>query len=326
MIYPRRTVLLLGATLAATLSLGACGDGGGAPAPPSPIGAISVVTSTNVYGDIAKAVGGSHVAVHAIVSNAGADPHGYEANAQDKLAVSKAQIGIENGGGYDDFFAQLAKGQLGPEQILNVSELSGLDTGPDFNEHLWYSLPTMATLADELATRFSAAAPAEAASFEAQAAAFKEKLQQLEDRVQLVKDAHGGSDIAVTEPVPVYLLEQAGLVNKTPEKFTEAVENGADVPAAVMTDTLSLMASGTMALLANNEQTESPQTIEVKEAAQKAGTPVVDFSETLPAGTSYLDWMTANVAAVEKALGASAPSAAGTADSGATASAAAPAK
>lgn len=318
MIHPRRTVLLLGATLAATLSLAACGDGGGAPAT-APKETISVVASTNVYGEIAKAVGGGYVSVHSIISQAGSDPHGYEANAQDKLAVSKAQIGIENGGGYDDFFAQLAKGQLEPEEILNVSELSGLDTGADFNEHVWYSLPTMATLADDLASRFSAAAPGETANFKAQADTFKEKLQQLDDRLALLKDAHGGEAIAVTEPVPLYLLEQAGLVNKTPEKFTEAVENGVDVPATVMTDTLSLIASGTMALLANNEQTESPQTIEVKEAAQKAGTPVVDFSETLPGDTSYLDWMTANVTALEQALGSAAPTAAESASATVTA-------
>ncbi len=312
MIHPRRTVLLMGAALAASLALAACGSGGGAPAA-STDGTISVVASTNVYGDIAKAIGGSHVTVHSIVSKAGADPHGYEANAQDKLAVSKAAIGIENGGGYDDFFTQLAKGQLDSAQIVNVSELSGLDTGPDFNEHLWYSLPTMAKLADDLAVRFSAAAPAAAASFTSQAAAFKEKLQQLDDRLQLLKGAHGGSAAAITEPVPLYLLEQAGLVNKTPQKFTEAVENGTDVPAAVMTDMLTLMKSGTLALLANNEQTESPQTMEVTKAAQSAGIPVVNFSETVPAGTSYLDWMSTNATALEQALGSPATSAAGTA-------------
>lgn len=312
MFHPRRTVLLMGAALAASLALAACGGGGDAPAA-STGGTIPVVASTNVYGDIAKAIGGSHVTVHSIVSKAGADPHGYEANAQDKLAVSKAQIGIENGGGYDDFFTQLAKGQLDPAQVVNVSALSGLDTGADFNEHLWYSLPTMAKLADDLAGRFSAAAPAEAASFATQAAAFKEKLQQLDDRLQLLKGVHGGSAVAITEPVPLYLLEQAGLVNRTPQKFTEAVENGSDVPAAVMTETLTLMKSGTLVLLANNEQTESPQTIEVKQAAKAAGIPVVDFSETLPAGISYLDWMGANVTALEQALGAPAASSGGTA-------------
>ena len=118
--------------------------------------------------------------MHSIISKAGADPHGYEANAQDKLAVSKAQIGIENGGGYDDFFTQLAKGQLEAGQIVNVSELSGLDMGTGFNEHLWYSLPVMSKLADDLAARFGAALPAQAAAFTTRATAYKAKLQELE--------------------------------------------------------------------------------------------------------------------------------------------------
>lgn len=311
MFHPRRTVLFMAAALTATMTLAACGDGGGAPEA-SPDGRIAVVTSTNVYGQIAQAVGGNHVTVHAIISQAGADPHGYEANAQDKLAVSKAQIGIENGGGYDDFFAQLTKGQLEPAQIINVSELSGLDAGADFNEHVWYSLPTMASLADDLARRFSAAAPAEAASFAAQAATFKESLQQLQGKLEKIKNAHLGAAVAMTEPVPQYLLEQAGLVNKTPEKFTEAVENGADAPATVLTAMLSLVTSGEIALLANNRQTESSQTIEVTQAAQAAGLPVVDFSETLPEDTSYVEWMAANVSALEQVLGALASSSAGT--------------
>lgn len=298
---PRRTVLVIGLALASTLALGACG-GGAAPSPGSAEGKIAVVASTNVYGSIAEAVGGDLVSVHPIISKPGADPHSYEANAQDKLAVSKAAVGIENGGGYDDFFGQLAKGLLTPAEIINVSDLSGLDTGANFNEHLWYSLPTMAVLADELAARFTAAKPTDAAKFTDNAAAFKVQLSALEARLAAIKAAHGGTGVAITEPVPLYLLTAAGLVNKTPAEFSEAVENGSDVPTTVLADTLALMGSGTIALLAYNEQTEGPQTIAVKTAAEKAGVPVVDFSETLPAGMDYVQWMDSNVTHIEKAL------------------------
>ncbi|AIY01111.1 ABC-type metal ion transport system, periplasmic component/surface adhesin [Arthrobacter sp. PAMC 25486] len=293
----RRSLLFMGATLAASLTLAACG-GGGTAAPSGDAGTVNVVASTNVYGDIAQEIGGAHVSVHSIISKAGADPHGYEANAQDKLAVSKAQIGIENGGGYDDFFSQLNKGLLTGEEIVNVSELSGLDTGADFNEHVWYSLPTMSQLADELAVRFSAALPAEKASFTAAAEAFKAKLADLDGRLAELKKTP--RTVAITEPAPQYLLEQAGFANQTPEKFTHAVENGSDAPAAVVTELKALLASGQVDLLAYNEQTESPQTEQVKAAAQAAGVPVVDFSETLPPGSSYLAWMDANVAALEQ--------------------------
>ncbi|MFQ4147273.1 zinc ABC transporter substrate-binding protein [Arthrobacter sp. LAPM80] len=305
----RRPLLLVGAALAASLTLAACGGGGGAGAAGgtvAPAGTISVVASTNVYGDIAQAVGGAYVEVHAIISKPGADPHSYEANAQDKLAVSKAQIGIENGGGYDGFFGQLAAGQLNDKEIINVSELSGLDTGADFNEHVWYSLPTMAKLADELAARFSKALPADASAFTAQAGAFKDKLTGLDTRLAAMKKTRDGEGVAITEPVPLYMLEQAGLVNKTPAKFTEAVENGSDAPVSAVTDTMALLASKSIVLLAYNEQTGSPQTEQAKSAAVAAGVPVVNFTETLPQGSSYLAWMAANVSNLEQVLNAAA--------------------
>ncbi|WP_343317945.1 zinc ABC transporter substrate-binding protein [Arthrobacter sp. TMP15] len=308
MLHNRRTLLLLGASLALTLTVGACSGGGGGGgaggvgADQTTDGTVSVVATTSVYADVAQAIGGEYVRVHAIISSANADPHGYEANAQDKLAVSKAQIGIENGGGYDDFFPQLAKGQLDAENIINVSELSGLDSGADFNEHVWYSLPTMSKLADQLVQRFSAALPAEAASFATHADEFKAQLKELQTRLIDVKKAYSGTAVAITEPVPMYLLEEAGLVNTTPAKFTEAVENGADVPAATVAEVLSLIASGKIALLAYNQQTEGPQTSQIKTACEAAGIPVVNFAETLPENTHYVNWMLANVSHLEQGL------------------------
>ena len=55
-------------------------------------------------------------------------------------------------------------------------------------------------------------------------------------------------------------------------------------------------------LLAYNGQTEGPQTESVKKAAEAAGVPVVDFTETVPEGKDYLQWMTANVEAMSAAL------------------------
>ncbi|MFC8303095.1 metal ABC transporter solute-binding protein, Zn/Mn family [Specibacter sp. NPDC057265] len=308
MLFPRRISFPLAAAAAAALTLSACAPGGtaaegGAGAPDT----ISVVAATNVYGSIAQQVGGSHVSVHSIISQSGADPHGYEANAQDKLAVSKADLGIENGGGYDDFFGQLAKGQVDDANVINVSELSGLEAdsgaGEEFNEHLWYSLPTMGKLADELAGRFSAAQPEQAADFAASAAAFKEKLAALQSRLDALAQLHRDQPAAVTEPVPLYLLEAAGLSNQTPEEFTEAVEDGSDVPAPVLKQTLELMRSEGLGVLAYNAQTSSAQTEEVKAAAVAAGVPVVDFAETMPDGHDYVQWMDANTTALEQALG-----------------------
>lgn len=62
------------------------------------------------------------------------------------------------------------------------------------------------------------------------------------------------------------------------------------------------MGSGGVRLLAYNEQTEGPQTESVKRAAETAGVPVVNFTETLPEGKGYVQWMTDNVESITAAL------------------------
>lgn len=179
---------------------------------------------------------------------------------------------------------------------------AGHDHGA-FNEHVWYELHAMEALADELATRLAELAPASAATFEANARAFTDGLDELAQRAAGIAAAHADTPIAVTEPVPLYLLELAGLHDVTPPAFSEAVEEGTDAPALVVRDVIALVSDDSVALLAYNAQTVGPQTEQVLEAAQQAGTAVVSFTELLPGGEHYLAWMASNLDALERALG-----------------------
>ncbi|MET1064464.1 MAG: zinc ABC transporter substrate-binding protein [Arthrobacter sp.] len=283
-------------------------------------GIVDVVASTSVYGHIVSLVGGDKVRVNSLITRTSQDPHSYEATTQDKLAVSKAELVVENGGGYDDFLHKLADDTgLDHNRILNAVELSGLvsegsETGSPhgadghghehagFNEHVWYSLPAMARLADAVAVKLGELAPSSAGTFRSNAAAFTGPLGTLETQLAGIKASDGEAAAAVTEPVPLYLLEAAGLTNRTPAEYTAAIEEDTDVPPAVLRATTDLMTSGSIRLLAYNQQTEGPQTVAVREAASAAGVPVVNFSETLPEGKTYLQWMTENVTNIAKAL------------------------
>lgn len=285
-------------------------------------GVVEVVASTSVYGDIVSAIGGDKVRVTSIIARTSQDPHSYEATTQDKLAVSKAELLLENGGGYDDFIHKLADDTgLDHGNVLNAVELSGLapqeETGASteasdsgehghtyegFNEHVWYSLPAMARLADALAAKLGELEPSSAAAFTTSAAAFKESLAGLEAKLAASKASAGPATVAVTEPVPLYLLEAAGLEDKTPAEYTAAIESDADVPPAVLKAAVDLVRSGGVRMLAYNSQTEGPQTLALKEAAAAAGVPVLNFSETLPDGQSYLQWMADNVDGITRTL------------------------
>lgn len=267
---------------------------------------IQVVASTNVYGDIAHQVGGSHVAVTSIIADPSQDPHSYQADAQVQLALSKASIIIENGAGYDDFVTTLLGSAKNPDAvILNVATLSGYDQHPasgEFNEHLWYDFATVHKVVASLVKSFSAAEPKAAQSFAANGAAFDSRLATLEADEANLKSRFAGEGVAITEPVPLYLLTASGLINKTPAPFSEAIEAGTDVSPLVLQQTLKLFSAKKVNFLAYNSQTSSPETAQVIAAAKKANISVVAFTETLPESKDYLEWMSENLAAVKAVL------------------------
>jgi zinc/manganese transport system substrate-binding protein len=290
----KRIALL--AAAASTLVLAGC-----ASAPSAADGTINIVASTNVYGDIAQTIGGDLVTVTSLIDGAGQDPHSFEASAQDQLAISKADIVIENGGGYDDFVDTLLEASGSTPEVIDVyANYTAITdaTGP-LNEHLWYSFAATTYFAQALAERLAEIDPTNAGIYSTNADDFA---GQLDGLAATAAALGSGQSVAVTEPVPVYLLEAAGLVNVTPEAFTEAIEEGGDVPPLALQETLDLFAEGSVVLLAYNDQTASPETERVRAAAEDAGVPVLNFTETLPDGQDYVSWMTANLDEIAAAL------------------------
>jgi zinc/manganese transport system substrate-binding protein len=307
---------------------------------------ISIVASTNVYGSIAEAIGGDLVTVTSLITSAAQDPHSFEASAQDQLTLSKADLVIENGGGYDPFIDTLLEASSTDVPVVNASEASGLLEGdahgeeehadegdastgsaPEeehastgsateeehaegeghdhiegFNEHVWYSFHGVEKVAEEIAHQLSELDSDNAATYEENYTAFAAEIETLEATAEGMHASTEGLGAAITEPVPLYLLEEAGFTNKTPEAFSEAIEEGTDVAPAVLAETLDLFTAGSVSLLAYNGQTASSETERVRTAAEENGVAVVEFTETLPDGADYVSWMTDNLSAISAAL------------------------
>jgi zinc/manganese transport system substrate-binding protein len=295
--------LLIFSGIALSLALAGCST---AATPQKDDGLIHVVASTNVYGDIVRQVGGDRVSVTSIISDPSQDPHSYEADAQVQLALSKADIVIQNGGGYDDFVGTLLKGANNPKvMLLNATTISGYDQKPatgEFNEHLWYDFPTVKKVAAKIESSLAKLDPKDASAFAAKGATFTDAVGVLESTEAGLKTSTAGNGVAITEPVPLYMLDAIGLVDRTPEKFSAAIQGGTDVSPVVLAETLALFSDHAVKLLAYNEQTSGPQTEQVLAAAKKAGVAVVAVRETLPVGKDYIAWMTATLAEITTAL------------------------
>ncbi len=269
-------------------------------------GAIAVVASTNVYGDIVQTVGADLVDVTSIIDDPSADPHGYEANARNQLVLSRADLVVANGGGYDDFVATMlgASGNDGVT-VLDVAQISGYDQEPadgEFNEHLWYDFPTVSSLVEEIVDALSEIDTDNAPTYSANGDQLKAALADLTRQEGELKATYAGAGVAITEPVPLYMLDAAGLSNLTPDEFSEAVEQDTDVPPAALLETLNLFADGEIDVLIYNKQAVGPQTEAVLSAAEENAVPVVPVTETLPAGSTYIEWMQANLDGLSAAL------------------------
>ncbi|WP_399030303.1 metal ABC transporter solute-binding protein, Zn/Mn family [Streptomyces sp. 15-116A] len=199
------------------------------------------MASTNVYGDVVERIGGDRVEVVSIISDPAQDPHKYEAETRNQLELSRAEIVVENGGGYDDFIGEMLRGANNPSaEVITAVEVSGkvTDGAGEINEHVWYDMPTMSRLADRVADALAKAAPADADAFRENATEFQEDLETVQATQARISKDHEGTAVAVTEPVPLYMVEACGLRNATPPDFSEAVEEGDEVSARVLREML----------------------------------------------------------------------------------------
>ena len=112
-------------------------------------------------------------------------------------------------------------------------------------------------LGDDVGGRAREAAPdaAGAATYEQNYATFAAGIDDLEASLADIAAAHTGQKVFVTEPVPLYLTAAAGLENATPPAFSEAVEEGQDVPPATLLEALNILKSGDVSTVIVNAQT-----------------------------------------------------------------------
>jgi zinc/manganese transport system substrate-binding protein len=287
-----RVRIVLVSTIAAVLA--GCGS--------SPNGGLSVVASTNVYGDIARQIGGAHVHVSSILTSPDADPHLFEPGTANGLAVAEADVVIQNGAGYDAFMTRLEHAAPSSRRhVLTVADVLGVH-GKDANPHLWYDVPRLPELAHAIAGVLAQADPPHAAAYRRGAKRFVASLTPLDQAVATIRSAHTGAPVAYTEPVPGYMLSAAGLRNVSPSGFTRAIENGSEPAPSDVAAMSDLLSKHAVKALLYNSQAVSPITSRTRDEATAAGVPVVGVTETLPAHRTFQQWQLEQVRALAQAL------------------------
>ena len=264
---------------------------------------LPVVASTNVYGDIARQIGGSHVSVTSVLSDPNADPHLFEPGTANGLAVSQARVVIQNGLDYDSFMSRLERSAPSDNRtVVTISDVLGIH-GQDANPHLWYDVPALPKIAAAIEQALAKADPAHSSGYQSGLRSFVASLAPLQATLAKIRATHAGAPVAYTEPVPGYLIEAAGLRDLSLSSFTHPIEEGSEPSASAVSAMTSLATQHRIKVLFYNNQAVSPVTKRINAAAKAAGVPVVGVAETVPAGLTFQAWQSNQARVLLQALG-----------------------
>lgn len=250
---------------------------------------VDIVTSTNIYGDIAKQVVGKHGKVQTIISNGNTDPHDFEASVNSAKEVANANILIANGLGYDDWMNNLAKSNN--MKLTKVGEnLMHLKTGD--NPHIWYNLEMPKKYVNYLVKRAGQIDPAHKTYFAANGKKYLRKIARIQKLAAKI-NGRNSKPVYVSEPVFDYALDACHFKIGDKE-FEEAVENETDPSAKSVHQMQTEIKEKKIAFFVNNTQASSSTVTGFVKLCQKNQIPVLNVRETMPNGMHYSQWMMQN--------------------------------
>jgi zinc/manganese transport system substrate-binding protein len=261
---------------------------------------IGVVAAENFYGDVARQIGGSRIAVMSILSNPDQDPHLFETTSSVVRKVADARIVIFNGADYDPWMQKLISAAPRPRRtVITVTAIVGKKTGDD--PHVWYDPPTIPAVAKALAAALGKIDPEHKPEYEMRLQAFLTSLHPLEEKILEMRAKYAGTSITATEPVFGYMANAIGLTIRN-ERFQVAVMNDTEPAARDLAAFENDLKKRNVKVLVYNKQVTSNLASRLIDVARGANIPVVGITETEPADTRFVDWMLGELSELESAL------------------------
>ena len=200
---------------------------------------VNVVASFSILGDMVAEVAGDKAQVTTIVGP-DADAHLYQPNTSDAVAVSKADLVIVNGMGFETWSAELIKTSGTNATIAVATEgITPLLVEGEVDPHAWNSLTNGMIYVNNIEAALSAASPEDAAYFKANADAYRAKMMALHDRALAdIASLPEGKRIVVTAHDAFgYLADAYGLTFLAPQ----GIDTEAEPSAKELADLISFL-------------------------------------------------------------------------------------
>jgi zinc/manganese transport system substrate-binding protein len=270
-----------------------------------PTAPVDVVVSVDQWGDIVSELGGKCANVKTILASSSVDPHEYEPSPADAASFAGAQLVVVNGADYDPWASKLAATSASSAPVVNAGELT--KTADGGNPHLWYRPSAVTAVADAVTAELTRLDAQAGSYFADRRSAFTTAMAPYNGLIEKIKAGAAGKSYAATEGIFDYQAEALGLVDKTPAGYQTASANETDPSPADIAAFQQALSDRQVDVLIYNTQTEGSIPEQIRSAAEKAGVPVVEVTETVaPGKPSFEAWQDDQLSALAKALGVAA--------------------
>jgi zinc/manganese transport system substrate-binding protein len=221
---------------------------------------LDVVASFSILGDFASQVGGDRIALTTLVGP-DSDAHVYQPKPADAATMTKADIVLTNGLGFEGFLERLTRSSEAKATVIEVSKGAALieaeEDGHGHDEHgdgekhaeqddgqyhgatdphAFQSVPNARVYVKTIAEAFCTADAAGCDTYKANAAAYDAKLDQLDKdiRAAIAAIPQGRRTIITSHDAFAYFGKEYGLTLLAPVGVsTEAEASAADIAALV---------------------------------------------------------------------------------------------
>ncbi|WP_137653203.1 metal ABC transporter solute-binding protein, Zn/Mn family [Bifidobacterium moukalabense] len=276
---------------------------------------LNVVASVNQWGSLAQELGGKCAQVTSLINSTSVEPHDYEPTPADLAKLSKADIVVINGAGYDGW-AEKAQLDKSKQTIVNVGDLMGITATEEHehehegndnesghhhhhgstNPHLWFSPEAVLKAATAITDAYTAKAGEgtdTAATAQRHSNAWNADYAEFVAMVNKARAAGVKRSYVATESIISYLLDYLGATDKTPESYTNAMNSEGEPSAADLKSTLDLVSGSDVDLLVVNPQEMDGFAEKLNDAAKSSNKTILSATEQLPENqTTLLGWLT----------------------------------
>lgn len=250
---------------------------------------INIVTSTNIYANIAQNIVGKYGTATPIIKSGAVDPHDFEPTTNDAKSIQNAQLVIANGLGYDDWIDKLA--EANNKSVTKVgNDILKLPTNA--NPHIWYDLEMPTKYTKYLVKQLSKLDKKHASYYQKQGNKYLKQIDKVKAIAAKIDGKHS-KPVYVSEPVFDYALQPTHFTIGDKD-FEEAIEKETDPSPQVINKMTNNINKKKIAFFVNNTQVQSSTVDSFIKKAKAHQIPILSVRETMPTGDSYLSWITEN--------------------------------